>query len=278
VYVAIVADKQTDRAHVSSGFPVPAAQQELHSYVVIDGRTGQPYDTSFWQRWNLDEAGYRSFLQPMATRSDAEKYARVGVERLIDRLSTRGPAPEVPWWRPAELRQNQAGDSGPLEGFRNKNPALVSMLVIGRVGNVFRCYAYTQRNVLAPDPREAIRRLLGLELPPSASEVRYQSDSNPAGIVYLIRFDLLRHDFVTRLAQASLLPPYATFTADAAVRKYLETAYQTGAPEWWHPEELDQGIYAQRRSNAKDLSNVSIGLGHRSDEIIRVYIGGFSAW
>jgi hypothetical protein len=278
VCVAVVADKHIERAHVSGGFPIPAAHQDVHSYVVIDGRPGQPYDTSIWQRWNLDEAGHREFLQMVEARSDIGEYSSAAAVRLVDRLDTRGPTPKVPWWKPAELRRSQAGYSEPPEGFWDRSSAIISTLVIGRVGNFFRCYVHTLRDVLEPDPRDAIRRLLGLQLPTSASEVRYESESNPAGIVFWIRFDLPQRDWQTCLARIVALPGYAEFTPDAALKEYLETGYHTGVPPWWHPEELKEGLYAQRRNNTKDLSDVSVGFGPLSAETVRVYIGAFSPW
>jgi hypothetical protein len=99
-----------------------------------------------------------------------------------------------------------------------------------------------------------------------------------AGVVYWIRFDLPRQDFVTCLAHTPSLPMYAEFTADATMREHFHASYQRGAPEWWHPQELDQDIYAQRRSDTKDLHDVSVGLGQLPAESVRVYIGVFSAW
>ena len=277
--VSILADKHVDKARVSGGFTVPVAHQEMHSYVIIDSRPGQPYDTRIWQRWSLDEAGYREFMQTVETRPDVGKHPSVGAERQADRLDARGPAPEVPWWKPSELKPSHAGDSEPMGGFWYKGPDdMTSGLVVGCVDGLFRCYACTQRNVLVPDPLDAIRGLLGLPLPASACDAHYESGSNMAGVVYWIRFDLPLRDFVTCLAHTPILPTYAKFAADAAVTEYLQTAYQSGAPEWWHPEELNQGIYALRRSNAKHLSDVSVGLGCLPGENIRVYIGGFSSW
>jgi hypothetical protein len=278
VCVSILTDRQINKASVSGAFEIPAAPQGIRSYVTIDGRPGQPYDTRVWQRWNLDEAGYREFMQTVETRADVGKHRRVGGERLADRLDARGPSPEVSWWKPAELKQSRAGDSEPMGAFWYKGSGMASALVVGHVDGLFRCYAFTERNVLVPDPLDAIRGLLGLPLPVSAYDTHYESASNMAGVVYWIRFDLPPRDFVTCLAQTPILPTYAEFAADATVREYLQTAYQTGSPEWWRPGELNQGMYALRRSNAKDLSDVSVGLGHLPGENIRVYIGGFSPW
>jgi hypothetical protein len=99
-----------------------------------------------------------------------------------------------------------------------------------------------------------------------------------AGVVYWMRFDLPWRDFVTCLTQTRSLPTYAEFATDPTVREYLQTAYQTGAPEWWHPEELDEGLCALRRSNTKELTDISVGVGRLPGEDVRVYIGVFSAW
>jgi hypothetical protein len=168
VCVSILADKQVDKARVSGAFKVPVTQREMYSYIIIDSRPGQPYDTRIGQRWSLDEAGYREFMRTVETRPDVGRYSNVGAEKLADRLDTRGPVPEVPWWKPSELKLSHAGGPEPMGGFWYKSPDMNSRLVVGRVNGLFRCYASTERNVLVPDPLDAIRGLLGLPLPASA--------------------------------------------------------------------------------------------------------------
>ncbi len=308
--VSIMADKQIDKANVSDGFAAAATPQEIHSCIIIDSRPGRPYDTCTWQRWSLDEAGYREFLQMVETHSDVERYSGVAAERLAGRLDAQGPGLDAPWWKPVRrgmgfqpMQHRQDADATKshgqdgtkrdssrlgtharatspdlLEGFRYRGSDLTSALVMGRVEGLFCCYAYTQRNVLVPDPLDAIRSLLGLPLPASTRAAHYESGSSMAGVVYWMRFDLPRCDFATCLARTPSLPTYAEFGADVALKEYLQTAYQTGAPEWWQPQELNEGIYALRRSNMKNLTDVSVGLSPLPEEKVRVYIGAFSAW
>lgn len=278
VCVCVIGEECADRAIAYSGFKMPVAPQETQSYVIIDSKLEQVPDTGVGQRWSLDEAAYQELMQIVKARTDIVRYPDGAVERILSRLTTRGFAPGTPWWNPSELKERHPGDSEPLEGFFYKGPGVISKLIIGRMDGLFRCYVYTQRHVLSPDPPDAIWRLLSLQLPTSVSDVHYESTSSMAGVVSWMRFDLPLRDFVACLAQTPVLPVYAEFAADAAVREHLHTAYQTGAPEWWRPQDLSEGIYAQRRSSAKESHDISIGLGRLPGENIRVYIGEFSAW
>jgi len=278
VCVCVISDENADIAIAYGGFKMPVAPQETHSYVIIDSRLEGRADTNVWQRWSLDEAAYRELMQTVKARTDIVRYSGGAAERMAGRLTARGPAPGTPWWKPSELKQSHPGDSEPLQGFLDKGPGVTSALVIGHMDGLLRCYVHTQRHVLVPDPLERIWRLLRLDLRASASDAHYESASSPAGIVCWMRFDLPRRDFVACLAQTPILPTYAEFTADAAVREHLHTAYQTGAPEWWRPQELSEGIYARRGSSGKDLHDISVGLGRLPEENIRVYIGAFSPW
>ena len=279
VCVCVISDQCADRAIAYGGFKTPAAPQETHSYVIIDSRIERVPDTTVWQRWSLDEAAYRQLMQTVKARADIVRYSGGAAERRAGGLTRRGPTPGTPWWKPSELNQSQLGDSELLEGFSDKGPGVTSTLVIGRVDGLFRCYVHTRRHVLASDPLERIWRLLSLQLPASASDAHYESaSSSPAGIVFWMRFDLPRRDFEACLAQTPTMPTYAEFAADAAVREYLHTAYQSGAPEWWRPQELSEGIYARRTSNTKEFSDIHVGLGRLPGENIRVYIGAFSPW
>lgn len=278
VCVSVISDTGPDMTIAYSGFKMPVAPKETKSYVIIDSRREQMADTDVWQRWSLDEVAYRELTQTIKTRIDVVRYSGSAAERRYVGLTRLGPAPETPWWKPSELRQTRPGDSEPLEFFYDKGPGVTSSLVIGRMDSLFRCYVHTERHVLASDPLDKIWQLLHLELPASASNAYYESASSPAGIVFWMRFDLPRRDFEACLAQTPNLPAYAHFTEDAAVKEYLHTAYRSGAPAWWRPQELSEDIYALRTTNTKELSDLSVGLGRLSVENIRVYIGAFSPW
>ena len=279
VCVCVISDRSADRAITYGRFKSPAAPQETHSYVIMDSRLEQMADTNVWQRWSLDEDAYRQLMQTLKARTDIVRYSGGAAERRAGGLTRRGPAPGTPWWKPSELNQSHPGDSESLVFFLDKGAGVASAMVIGRVDGLFRCYVHTRRHVLTSDSLERIWRLLGLQLPSSASDAHYESaSSSPAGIVYCVRFDLPRRDFEACLAQTPILPTYAEFAADAAVREYLHTAYQSGAPEWWRPHELSEGIYARRTSNTKEFSDIYVGLGRLPGENIRVYIGAFSPW
>ncbi|MBN1361520.1 MAG: hypothetical protein JW993_13060 [Sedimentisphaerales bacterium] len=274
VCVSVIADAQADRTSLSVGFKMPVAHRDMRSHVIIDSRSEYTCDTHIWQRWSLDGTGYRELVRVMETRQDVARRSSVAAERLAARLDAGGPAPEVPWWKPSELNRSRAEGSEPLEGFRHGD----STLVVGRVDGLFHGYALTQRHVLATDPLDAIWRLLGLQLPTGVHNAHYESASSMAGIVFWIRFDVPLRDFMTCLAQAPALAIQGELTAGAVVRQYLETAYQTGSPDWWRPQELRQGLCAQHRSNSKDLTDITAGLGPLSERDIRVYIGAFSPW
>lgn len=280
VCVSLTTDKPVDKADVPGGFQIPAAAQNRLSHVVIDSRRPRyGYGTSIWQRWTLADADYREFLATTKARPDVERFSGVGAERLVAGLTARGPAPPVPWWRPAELEHRRTGSSEPVQAFSYKgSDDMTAVLVAGRADGLLCCYAYTQRNVLVPDPRDEIPGLLGLPLPARAREAHCESASSMAGIVSWIRFDLPLRDWVTCLARTTALPKYANFAADAALKEYLETGYDKGAPPWWRPEELQEGLYAQRKSSMKDLHDVTVGFGPLPAESVRVYIGAFSAW
>ncbi|MCU0913067.1 MAG: hypothetical protein MUC88_00715 [Planctomycetes bacterium] len=280
VCVLLITGKHAEKAVAHENLPRPAAAREMHTHVTIDSRLEHRYDTGVWQRWTLDEAGYRQFLQEARTHSRLVKYGGPGeVERLADRLSTWGPGTESSWWRPAELNRGVEEASRSLEGFRlgESQEDRTLVLILGRTDGLFLCYAHAQCHTITPDPRDAIWTLLGLDLPASVSEVCYASDSNLAGQVGWVRFDLPRPDLVTCLARTATLPVYAEFTTDAAVREHLETAYRTGAPAWWQPQELQEGRYAQRRRDTKELHGLHVGLGRLPGETVRVYIGTFTA-
>jgi len=277
VCVSIITDKPADTAAAYGGFKMPAGSQETYDYVIIDSRLEWTYDTSIWQRWSLDETGYRELMQTVNASSDVVRVPG-DAGRLAGRLDARGLAPGVPWWKPSEMEQRHAGGSEPLAGFRHEASGVTSTLVTGRADGLFCCYSYTQRQILASDPPDAMWRVLGLQLPASAFDAHYESASSMAGIVSWMRFDLPLRDFVACLAQTPTLPAYAEFAAAPGAKDHLHTAYQAGAPEWWFPQELNQGIYARRINSTKESHDVSLGLGRLPGENIRVYIGEFSAW
>jgi len=280
VCILLGTGRRAEQAVPVARFPMPAVSRETHCYITIDSRLEHTYDTVIWQHWTFDAAGYREFLQRARTHRDLVKYAdNRDVERLADRMHARGPAPGLSWWRPAALKPDGTEAAAPPAGFRlgetDEDWSLV--LVIGRAEGIFHAYAHTQCHILTADPRDAVERLLGLLLPAAASEVRYYCDSNLAGDVAWVRFDLPLPDLVACLARTTTLPVYAEFTADAALKERLETAYRSGAPPWWQPEELQDGRYAEQRRDTKELHGLSAGLGRLPGGKVRVHIGAFSA-
>lgn len=275
VCVSIIADKRPEQRSIPGAPEIPVAPLETRRCVLIDSRAPQGYDTSIWERWSLSEGGYREFIETLKTRRDVERFVSAGAERLADRLEAKGHTAEVPAWELSELKY----DSEPVGSFLFKGSENMSaVLVAGRAGSVFQCYACTQRNVLVPDPRDTIPRVLGASLPASACEAHYESASPLGGIVFWIRFDLPLRDWVICLARTVTLPGYAEFTPDTALKEYLETGYHTDAPPWWQPDQLQDGLYAQQRTNRRDSSDVTIGFGRLSAESVRVYIGAYSPW
>jgi len=275
VCVSVIADRRTDRLTIPGVPEMPAAPVDMRSCILIDSRAPQGYDTSIWERWSLSEGDYREFIETLKTRRDVERVLGAGAERLADRLEAQGRVAKVPAWESSEIKRS----SEPAEGFHFKGSEnLSAMLVAGHVDSIFRCYACTERNLLVPDPRDAIPRVLGAPLPASVRDAHYESASPLGGIVFWIRFDLPLHDWVICLAGSRTLPGYAEFTVDAALKQYLETGYPSGAPPWWQPGQLQDGLYAQRTTNTKDLSDVTVGFGRLSAESVRVYIGACSPW
>jgi hypothetical protein len=277
VCVAVTTDKRVDKTVADCGVRMPVVPQEMRSVAVIEGPLERPYDTDIWQRWSLDMADYRKFVQIMRARPDTIRRTDVAARRLADWLDARGPAPGVPWWKPSELTGSSVGGVEPSESFSRKEADMMSLLVIGRVDGLFRCYAYTQCQVLARDPCDAVWRLLRLPLPSSAHNVYHETSSNPAGDVSWVRFDLPWGDVAACLAQTPTLPAYSEFAADVAAQEFLETSYRTDAPQWWHPQELRDGIYTLRRNNTKILADICAGIGWLPGEVNRVYIGAFHA-
>jgi hypothetical protein len=277
VCVSVTTDKHVDETVAYCDFRMPVVPQEMQIFVVIEGPVERTYDTEIWQRWSLDTTGYQEFVQLVKARPDTVKRTNAAARRLADWLDARGQAPGVSWWKPSELTGSSAGGLEPPEGFFRKGADMMSSLVVGRVDGLFRCYAYTQCHALALDPCDAVWRLLRLPLPSSTRNVHYETSSNLAGDVSWVRFDLPLGDVAACLAQTPTLPAYTEFTADAAAKKCLETSYQTDAPQWWHPQELIDGIYAQRRNNTKILADICVGLGHLPGEVARVYVGAFDA-
>lgn len=278
VYVSVITDKHADETIARSSFQMPAVPRSVSSWVVVNSPLVGRDATRIWQRWNLDLAGYRHLMQTVETAGEAVRYDSMRAEALAERLNARGPDMGVSWWKPSELMENHAGGRDSVQGFCWGGADASTALVLGRVDGLFRCYAYTQCHILTPDPCDAIWAWVGLSLPTGARNASYESSSTMAGLVAWIRFDLPLRDLATCLAQASALPSYAEFVVDAVAKKHLEASYQTDAPPWWCPQELNEGLYAQRRTNTKELAEVCVGLGHLSPEIARVYIGLFSPW
>ncbi len=276
VSVAVTTDKRVHKAVADCGVRMPVVPQELQVVAIIEGPLEKPYDTDIWQRWSLDMASYQEFAQIMRAHPDTVRRTDAAARQLADWLNAQGQAPG-PWWKPSELTGGSPGGLEPLEGFSRRGTDMISSLVIGRVNGLFRCYAYTQCQVLARDPCDAVWRLLRLPLPSSAHNVYYETSSNPAGDVSWVRFDLPWGDVAACLAQTPTLPAYTDFTADSAAKEFLETAYRTGAPQWWHPQKLRDGIYALRRNNTKILADICVGIGRLPGEVSRVYIGAFDA-
>jgi hypothetical protein len=117
VCVAVIAEKHADKAIAYGGFQTPGTPQDARSYVIMDSRLERVGDTKIWQRWSLDEAGYREFLRMTAERPDVQRQSGTAAERHAGSLDTPGPVRKLPWWQPSELRQSRAGDSEPTEAF-----------------------------------------------------------------------------------------------------------------------------------------------------------------
>lgn len=278
VCVSVITEKHADEFIAHTGFPRPAVPALVCSCVVMETYLTGKQETGIWQQWSLEAAGHRQFLQAMEAVPDATRYVGARAEALAGRLNARGPAMGLSWWQPSELATQHAEGADPVHGFWREKGDPSAALVIGRVDGLFRSYTYTRCQVLTPDPCDAIWGWLGLPLPASARNAYYASDSSMAGIVIWVRFDLPAPEVATCLAQTSSLPNYAEFTADATTQEFLETAYRTGAPRWWCPQELHEGLYALRSTNTKELADVCGGIGRLSPEIARVYVGAFSPW